>query len=199
MPSPRTHGFIKGSDTRKITRSQRSRRVRDKASDSEASSSARSRSVSRSWLGLLLEEGGYAVDDFGEGGARAEAGEGFEFIDARDAAHHVFEPGLVGFVVRDEFDGGHAVGALLHEVRESLDGDFFGVANVDDFADGMLGVDQTDERFDGVADVAEAARLFAVAINADGGVVDCGLHEIRQDHAVAASLPRTYGIEQSHD
>ena len=53
--------------------------------------------------------------------------------------------------------------------------------------------------FDGVADIAEAARLFAVAINADGSVVERGLHEIRQDHAVAASLPRTYGIEQAHD
>ena len=61
------------------------------------------------------------------------------------------------------------------------------------------GVDQTDERFDGVADVAEAARLLAVAVNADGSVVDGGLHEIRQDHAVAAGLPRTDGVEQAHD
>src|ERR1700733_6464513 len=186
MPSPRTHGFIKGSDIRKMTRSQRSRRVRGKASDGGAGGGAGSWSVSRSWLGLLLEEGGHAVDDFGEGGARAEAGECFEFVNARDASHHVFKPGLVGFVIRDEFDGGHAVGALLHEPRESLDGDFFSVADVDDFADGMFGVDQTEERFDGVADVAEAARLFAVAINTDGSVVDCSLYEIRQDHAVAA-------------
>src|ERR1700729_435047 len=117
MPSPRTHGFIKGSDTRKRTRSQRSRRVRDKASDGGASGGAGSWSVSRSWLGLLLEEGGYAVDDFCERDARAEAGECFEFVDAGDAPHHVFEPGLVRFVIRDEFDGGHAVGALLHEAR----------------------------------------------------------------------------------
>ncbi len=75
--------------------------------------------MSRSWLGPLLEEGGHAVDDFGEGDARAEASESFEFVDAGDAAHHVFEPRLVGFVVGNEFDGGRAVGALLHELREA--------------------------------------------------------------------------------
>ena len=54
-------------------------------------------------------------------------------------------------------------------------------------------------RFDGVADVAEAAGLFAVAIDADGRVVEGGLHEIGQDHAVAAGLARTDGVEQAHD
>ena len=72
---------------------------------------------------------------------RAEAGEGVEFIDAGDAAHHVFEAGLVGLVVGDEFDGGGAAGALLDALGQAFDGDFFGVADVDDFADGALGVD----------------------------------------------------------
>src|SRR5580704_18433731 len=148
MPSPRTHGFISGSDTRKTTRSQRSRRVRDKASDGGAGGGA------WSWrgLGLLLEEGGYAIDDFRERCARAKAGEGFKFVDAGDAAHHIFEAGLVRFVVRYEFEGRHAVGALLNELREFLDGDFFRIAHVDDFADRMWGVDQTHEGFAGVAD-----------------------------------------------
>src|SRR6202011_3581466 len=108
IPSPRIQGFTRGSDTRKMTRSQRSRRVRDKESDGGAGgSSGRQRG-----LGLLLEEGGYAIDDFGEWRARTEAGERFEFVDARDAAHHVFEAWFVGFVVGDEFDGRLAASAL---------------------------------------------------------------------------------------
>ena len=72
-------------------------------------------------LGLLLEEGGNAVDDFVEAGARTEAGQSFELIDAGDAAHHVFEAGLVGLVVRDVFDRGAARGALLDAIREAFD------------------------------------------------------------------------------
>src|SRR4029077_10893567 len=155
MPSPRIQGFTRGNDTRKTTRSQRSRRVRDKASDGGAGGGA----GSRRGLGFLLEKGGYAIDDFGEGRARAEAGEGFEFIDAGDPAHHVFEAGLVSFVVGDEFDGGVAARTLLYELRKFFDGNFFVVADVHNFADGMLRVNQTNERFDGVADIAETPRL----------------------------------------
>ena len=50
----------------------------------------------RGRLGFFAEEGGDAVDDVVEAGARAEAGQSFELIDAGDAAHHVFETGLVG-------------------------------------------------------------------------------------------------------
>src|SRR4029077_5559937 len=150
-------------------------------------------------LSFLLEKGGYAIDDFGEGRARAEAGEGFEFIDAGDPAHHVFEAGLVSFVVGDEFDGGVAARTLLYELRKFFDGNFFGVADVHNFADGMLRVNQTNERFDGVADIAETPRLFSVAIDADGSIVERGFHEIRQDHAIAPGLSRTYSVEKPHD
>jgi len=144
--------------------------------------------VRRGWFLFLAEEGGDAVDDFVERRFGAEAGEGLEFIDTRDAAHHVFEARFVGLVVGYEFDGGRAASALFDELGEAFDGDFFGVANVDDFADGAVGVHEADEAFDGVADIAEAAGLLAVAIDADGLVVDGLLNEIGEDHAVAAGL-----------
>src|SRR5580704_5147518 len=123
-----------------------------------------------------------------------------ELIDAGDAAHHVFEPWFVGLIVGHEFDRRRAAGALFDQLGESFDGDFFGVANVHDLADGPVGVHQANEAFNGVADVAEAAGLLTVAIDLDGLAVECLLDEIGQDHAVTTGLARTYGVEQAdHD
>src|SRR5882762_5147017 len=85
---------------------------------------------------LLLEERSDPVDDFVKRGAGTEAGEGLEFFDRRDAAHHVLEAGFIGFVVGNILDGRRAAGAFFHSLRETFDRDFFGVADVDDFADG---------------------------------------------------------------
>src|SRR5207249_4463662 len=87
--------------------------------------------------------------------------------------------------------------ALFHPVRQSFDGDFLGVTNIDDFSDGAVQVHEADESFHSVADIAEAARLLSAAIDADGGVVQGRLDEVGEHHAVAAGLPRTYGIEQA--
>lgn len=148
---------------------------------------------------LFAEEGGDAVDDFVEGGLGPEAGEGLEFIDAGNAAHHVLEAWFVGLIVGYEFDGGRAACALFYTLGEAFDGDFFGVTNVDDFADGAVGVHEADEAFDGVADIAEAARLLAIAIDANGIVVDGLFDEIGEDHAVAAGLTGADGIEKADD
>jgi len=51
----------------------------------------------------------------------------------------------------------------------------------------------------GVAHIAEAARLLARAIDANGRVVEGGLDEIGKHHSVAAGLPGTDGIEQADD
>ncbi len=117
---------------------------------------------------LLAEESGNAVDNFIERRLRAEAGEGVEFIDARDAAHHVLEAWFVGLIVGHKFDGRIAAGALFDQLSEAFDRDFFGVADVDDLADGAIGVHQANEAFDSVADIAEAAGLLAVAVNLMG-------------------------------
>ncbi len=149
---------------------------------------------------FLLKKGGDAFDDFVQRSAGAEAGEGLELIDGRHATHHVLEAGLVGLVVWHVLDGRRTGGAVFHSASQIFDGDFLGVADVDDFADGTIGVHEADETFDGVADIAEAARLLAGAVDADGGVVQGGLDEIGEHHSIAAGLPGTDGIEQaSHD
>src|SRR5277367_1475786 len=135
---------------------------------------------------FLAEAGGYAIDDFVERSLRAEAGEGVEFIDAGDATHHVLEARFVGLIVGHEFDGRSAAGALLDPLSEAFDADFFGVADVDDFTDGAVRVHEADDTFDGVAHVAEATGLLAVAVDSDRFVVESLLDEIGQDHAVAA-------------
>jgi hypothetical protein len=51
----------------------------------------------------------------------------------------------------------------------------------------------------GVAHIAEAAGLFAIAVDADGSVIEGLADEIWKDHAVAAGLPRANGVEQADD
>src|SRR6202030_2212528 len=116
------------------------------------------------------------------------------------AAHHVLEARFVGLVVRNVFNGGGTAGTLLHSLGQCFDSDFLGVADIDDFADGALRVHKADQSFDGVAHIAEAARLLPGAVDADGGVVQGGLDEIGEDHSVATGLPGANGIEQAgHD
>jgi hypothetical protein len=151
-------------------------------------------------INLLPEVAGNSINDFVQGGLRAEAGEGLEFFDGGDAAHHVLEAGLVSFVVGDIFDGRRAAGSCFHAVSQTLDGNFLGTADIDDFTDGTVRVHQADEGFDGVPDVAETTRLLAIPVDLDGGMVESGLHEIREYHAVPAGLARTDGIKQTgHD
>ena len=149
--------------------------------------------------GLLLEEGGDAVNDFIQGSAGTEASECVELIDAGDAAHHVLEAGFVGLVIGNVLDGRGTAGALFHFVGESFDGDFLGVADVDDFADGALEVHEADETFYGVAHIAKATRLLSAAVDADRGVVQGGLDEIGEHHSVASGLARTNGVKEASD
>src|SRR5258708_7366883 len=123
-----------------------------------------------------------------------------EFIDTGHTPHHVLEAGFVGLIVWHILDRRGAAGALFYTLRQSFDGDFLGVADVDDFADGTTGVHEADETFDGVAHITKAARLLSGTVDADGGVVEGGLDEIGEYHSVATGLPGTNGIEQAgHD
>src|SRR5260370_35555921 len=109
---------------------------------------------------------------------RAETSQGMEFFEEGHATHHVLKAGFVGSVVGYVLNGRGAAGTLLHSLRQVLDGDFLGVAHVDDLADGALQVHEADESFNGVAYIAKAARLLSGTVNADGGVVQGGLDEI---------------------
>src|SRR6266480_5249106 len=146
---------------------------------------------------FLLKKSGDAVNDLIQRSAGTEASKGMELFDRGHAAHHVLKAGFVGLVVGHVLNGGGAAGALLDFLGQCLDGDFLGVADVDDFADGALRVHEADEPLNGVAHIAEAARLLPGAVDADGGVVQGGLDEIGKDHSVATGLPGTNGIEQA--
>src|SRR5215467_6668450 len=142
---------------------------------------------------------GHAVNNFVQGYARAKAGESFELFDAGDAAHHVFEAGFIGLVIRNVLDGRRAGGALLHTMGQVFDADFLRIPDVHYFSDGARSLHEAKQALDGVAHVAEAARLFAVAINGDRRILESRLDEIGEHHAVASGLPWTYSVEQTRD
>src|SRR5882762_2413064 len=149
---------------------------------------------------FLLKKSGDTVNDLIQRSTGTEASKGIELIDGGHAAHHVLKAGFVGLVVRHVLNGGGAAGAFLHSLCQCLNGDFLGVADVDDLADGMLQIHKADQTFNSVTHIAEAARLLSGAVDADGGVVQGGLDEIGEDHSVASGLPGTNGIEQAgHD
>src|SRR5882762_14250 len=149
---------------------------------------------------FLLKKSGDTVNNLIQRSKGTEASKGIELIDGGHAAHHVLKAGFVGLVVGHILNGGGAAGALLHSLRQSLDGDFLGVADIDDLADGTLQIHKADQTFNGVTHIAETARLLPGAVDADGGVVQGGLDEIGEHHSVATGLPGTNGIEQAgHD
>src|SRR5882762_2042916 len=127
---------------------------------------------------FLLKKSGDTVNDLIQRSTGTEASKGIELFDGGHAAHHVLKAGFVGLVVRHVLNGGGAAGALLHSLRQFLDGDFLGVADVDDFTDGTLRVHEADETFNGILHIAEAAGLLSSAVDADSGVVQGGLDEI---------------------
>jgi hypothetical protein len=83
---------------------------------------------------------------------------------------HVLEPFLIGLLVVDELDPRTATGQGLDPAREISNRDLLVAADVEDLADriGMLG--ETDQRARDVPDPAEAARLLAVTEDRDGRV-----------------------------
>lgn len=93
---------------------------------------------------LLLPVMGHdPVDDIHETSLRAETGQGMKLIDAGNTTHHVFESWLIGFVVRNIVDRRGTVSPLRHHLGEILNGDFFRISNIDDFADGALQREQS--------------------------------------------------------
>jgi hypothetical protein len=112
---------------------------------------------------------------------------------------HVLEAGRVGGLVGHETNlrGGTRFGD--HASREFDDGDFLVVADVEDFAQRFGATRETDQRFNGVMDKAEAAGLFPCAIDFDGFAGAGGLDEAREDHAMRAGLARAHRVEQAGD
>src|SRR5437867_1507353 len=93
---------------------------------------------------------------------------GGKFFDDGFAAAEVVEAGAVGLVVGDKFDGRFGVEDFDDLRGEVADSDFFGAADVEDLAARGWAILEADQSLDGVADVAEAAGLLAVAVDYKG-------------------------------
>ena len=60
-------------------------------------------------------------------------------------------------------------------------------------------LEQADDAFDQVRDVAEAASLLALAVDRDRLAPERLLHEVGKDAAVVQAHPRAVGVEDAHD
>ncbi len=89
------------------------------------------------------------------------------FFNAGNSPEHVLESRLIGLIVGNVLDPRGTARSLLHQLRQSFNGDFVIVAYVDDFTDRLVGGNQPQERFHGVAHIAEAARLLSRAVHGD--------------------------------
>ena len=81
---------------------------------------------------------------------------------------------------------------------EFQDRDLLGRADVHDRPERMRAVSQRQDGAHGVLDVAEAARLEAVAVDREALPVECLLHEAGDDHAVTPGLARADGVEEAN-
>lgn len=85
----------------------------------------------------------------------------------------------------------------LHLVRQLNHGEFSRVAEVHWASDGVVAVHQAHEAFDQVIDVAEGARLGAVAIEGDGLVAQRLDDEVGHHTTVVGVHARTVGVEDT--
>src|SRR5262249_30040082 len=115
----------------------------------------------------------------------------------RLASAHVVKTGRVSFVIGDEFNGGAGAQDADDLLSQRFNRDFFFGTNIEDLAARGRTILQANEGLNDIADVTEATGLLAVAENAQGPARFGGGDEARQDHAVAAGLPRSDGIEEA--
>src|SRR5437588_6627074 len=148
---------------------------------------------------FLLKMLGHPVNDFIQRGRGPKTGQSEQFVDAGNPPNNVFKFRIISLVKGNILEGGGTGGAFLHSKRQVFDGNFLGVAHIHDFADGTFGVHEANQSFDRVANVAETAGLLAGAVNGDRRILQSGLDEIRQHHAVASGLAWTYGIKKARN
>src|SRR3954452_8584988 len=141
-----------------------------------ASTNTVATSASAGNLEPLLASGGVAsgvcdhvVDRLVERPARLPRSEGLELAGVRLAPPELLESLAVGGLVRDQANARAAVRALDHLGRQLDDRPLQGRADVERFADRLVGVDQQCERVHRVGHVHKAARLRAAPV--DGQVL----------------------------
>src|SRR5688572_21500989 len=82
---------------------------------------------------------------------------------------------------------------------EVVDADFAGVTDVENLADGGGHVFETNKGLDCVMHVAEAAGLFAAAVDPERLILQSCADESRNDHPVAADLAGADSIKEAGD
>src|SRR4051794_26739857 len=85
----------------------------------------------------------------------------------RAAVRDLFEAWLVGDLERDEAELGARASALDHSLRQVEDRDLLSRADVEDFAECRLALEQCEQRTHGVVHVQEAAGLRAVPVDGE--------------------------------
>lgn len=139
------------------------------------------------------------VNNFIEWSGGRKSSQASEFVDRRFASGHVFEAGLVGFGVRNKPCFGGGIQASDHPTGEIEDRDFMRAADIDDFSNRSRCVLESDQRFDGILHVAEAASLRPIPVHQERFIAQCSLHKARQHHPVATGLARADCVEESGD
>ena len=89
--------------------------------------------------------------------------------------------------------------SALTRLGQRTDRHFLARPDVEDLADRPGMIHQRHQGSDDVADVGEAARLVAVAVDRDRPAGERLLDERRHDHAVLPGLARSDGVEQPDD
>jgi hypothetical protein len=107
---------------------------------------------------------------------------------------------LLGIVRRQwaEDDLGFATDFLQHLLGEGKHGEFTGIAEIDRTGE-IVGFHELDEAADEVIDVAETARLLAVAVDGDVVAFERLDDEVGDDTAVIRQHARAVGVEDADD
>src|SRR6266576_448331 len=122
---------------------------------------------------------GDVMDDVVQRPTRLITDERADLADIWHAPPHVLESFFVGFLVRHVLDRRRAVEQLDDAMRQALDRDLFGPADVEDLADCLAPRRQGCNRAHDVADMAEGSCLFAVAKYGDRLSFERLVHETR--------------------
>jgi hypothetical protein len=122
-----------------------------------------------------------------------------DLLQRRHAPLHVLETLSVDLLERHELDFRMGAGDLLHALRQGEHRDFLIGTDVEHLPVRLGLLREHQRAAHDVADVREAARLRAVAVDEDRVVTQRLLHEARQHHAVRAVLARSAGVEATDD
>lgn len=117
------------------------------------------------------------------------------------AGQRYVRPALARIVLRQRLLHGFGLRACQVDdgVGEFANGEFVGVAEVDRSRKIGSFIDHSQEALDEVVDVAEAARLLAVAVDRDRLTLQRLDDEIRHHAPVVGMHSRAIGVEDAHD